>query len=146
MTNESDHRNDLFRIGGKVGLRFDCFCKNKETGIKKKDKHPSFHLHIGRWSHHLEVNNPFSSRCGSQSKVTQDADVSKLLAVPVRVQTQQEGPLKSHEAPHGWQVETLGVRQSWRNKKTQKVILLQTFSEWVLDYLDSIKDYCVCIL
>nr|XP_057906896.1 uncharacterized protein LOC131104113 isoform X2 [Doryrhamphus excisus] len=36
-------------------------------------------------------------------EVAKDADVGKLLAVPVRVQDQEAGPLEGHEAPHAGQ-------------------------------------------
>lgn len=46
----------------------------------------------------------------ARSKVTEDADVSKLFAVAVRGQGEQKGPLEAHEAPNTRQVEAPRVR------------------------------------
>lgn len=44
-------------------------------------------------------------------EVTEDADISKLFAVAVSAQGEQEGPLEAHEAPHTGQVEAPRVSQ-----------------------------------
>lgn len=46
---------------------------------------------------------------GSYSKVTEDADVSKLLVVAVRIQAKKKSPFQCQEAPNTGQIKTLGV-------------------------------------
>lgn len=44
-------------------------------------------------------------------EVTEDTDVCELVPVPVRVQTEQEGPFQGHETPDARQVVASGISQ-----------------------------------